>query len=235
LERLGSGGTSEVWRAVDAQGREAALKRLRPPFDEDPRALALLQREYRWLRELAHPSFVAPLGLVSFNGTLALALEYLPGGDLVPLLGGPASHWLAPFAAVVAGVAALHERGLAHGDVKARNVLFAADGAPRLIDFASVQPLGARVAVPAGWGEARCRSATAREADGRAVAALLFELLTGRSPDGAPREAPASEGWPARELFAAASAVIASGGQGGLSVLRDVIESVAAAPSASGA
>jgi serine/threonine protein kinase len=78
---------------------------------------------------------------VEHDSVPALVMEYLPGGDLVPLLGATSEHWLPAFRGAVAALLQAHRSGFAHGDVKARNVLFAADGSARLVDFSAARPL----------------------------------------------------------------------------------------------
>src|SRR5262249_20221640 len=120
-------------------------------------------------------------------GVCALALEYLPGGDLVALAGAHPRHWLWAARDVHAALEHVHACGYAHRDVKARNVLFDADGRARLIDFASALPLGAR-ATNGGTTAAHrsaARTATVSSADDTyAFAVLLYELVAGRLPYG---------------------------------------------------
>jgi hypothetical protein len=119
--------------------------------------------------------------------------------------------------------------------LKARNVLFAADGSARLADLTSALPLDAPAAVAtAAYGLPELRGARAHDADCFALAALLFELTTGRLPYG-PAGAAAGAELPdvalrepaAARLKAAAMAVLqAQGRVQGLSYFVDVIESV---------
>lgn len=236
VERLGRGGTAEIWRAVDGTGREAALKRPREEWRGRPEAASALAREHHWLQALAGDPFVATLGLAEHHGLPMLVLEYLPGGDLVSLVGAPAVHWLPPLKVVARALSALHTRGVAHGDLKARNVLFAADGTARVIDLTSVGPLDG----PARAGTAAYRPAgqavTGGRADAFALAVLTYELCCGRLPFGpegqafSGQEAPgagAIEEGVAR-LVAVVRRELAGGAVRGLSPLLDVIESVRA-------
>jgi serine/threonine protein kinase len=232
---LGRGGTAEVWHAVAPDGREAALKLVKRALRRQPGAHELLRREHEILTTVSSPHLVEAYELVECDGTAVLVLEYLPHGDLVPLLGAPPRHWLPAFTAVVAALAALERQGLAHGDLKARNVLFSADGGARLTDLTSARPLDAPAAVAtAAYGLPERRGACARDADRFALAALLFELATGRLPYG-PRGASAgaeladvASADPAAECLkaAAAAALQARGRVPGLSYFVDVIESV---------
>jgi serine/threonine-protein kinase len=194
FERLGAGGSSEVWRARDDRGRSVALKI--PRSDVQPlEALARLEREHEVLAAAQHGHVVATLGLVEHRGACALALEYLPGGDLVALAGTEPRHWLRAARAVHAALAHLHALGFAHRDVKARNVLFDARGRAKLIDFASALPLGS-VAQSGGTTAAHLRSGrdpiVAAADDAYAYAVLLYELFAGRLPYG-------SSGRPAKQ------------------------------------
>ena len=139
----GSGGTAEVWHAVAPDGREAALKRLKPELRQSAQACDRLRREYALLQRVASPHLVRPLELVERDADPELALEFLPHGDLVSLLGAPVRHWLPAMRGVVAALADLHEHGAAHGDVKARNVMFAVDHGARLIDLTSARAFDA--------------------------------------------------------------------------------------------
>jgi serine/threonine protein kinase len=245
-ERVGAGGSSEVWRAIDARGRSVALKI--PRSDVQPHdSLARLEREHEVLAAAQHGHVVATQGLIEHRGACALALEYLPGGDLVALVGAHPRHWLPAARAVYAALAHLHARGYAHRDVKARNVLFDARGRARLIDFASALPLGA-AARTGGTTAAHTRAGrspiVAAADDAYAYAVLLYELFAGRLPYGAggpsarqvaPRGlAPAWVGARKGPLAALAARVrdvleAAPAGAPGLSVFADVLESAFAA------
>ena len=230
-ELLGAGGNARVWRAVDGAGSVAALK------IPNAQASSLLRHEHSLLAQLEHPNVVGTFGIATSQGRDGLTLEYLPNGDFVSLAGGPPRYWLSALRGVLSALRELHGRGVAHCDVKARNVLFAADGSPRVIDFATARgidaPLRRSVATaactPAGV------SASGRIADCFAFAALVYELVTGRLPYGPHGarwlgEAPYGDvpsGADAAALAALATDVLQAGGHvaDGLSVFADGIES----------
>jgi serine/threonine protein kinase len=142
---------------------------------------------------------------------------------------------LPAFRAVVSGLAALERHGLAHGDLKARNVLFAADGSARLADLTAARPLDAPPApATAAYAVPARRGTRARDADCFALAALLFELVTARLPYGERgasagaeiAEAAVADPVAARLAAAAVEVLRATGRVRGLSYFTDVIESV---------
>ena len=229
-ERLGHGGSASVWRAVDGMGRVAALK------IPNSHASDLLRHEHSLLAAFRHANVVATFGIVSSHDRSALALEHLPGGDLVALAGDPPQHWLRALHGVWAALCELHAHGHAHCDVKARNVLFATDDSPRLIDFATARPLDAplRRSIATAASTPAGASTEGRAADCFAFAALAYELATGRLPYGAtgarrhgeePGATPTSVR--AAPLLGLAADVLRAGGRvrEGLSVFADDIES----------
>jgi eukaryotic-like serine/threonine-protein kinase len=246
LDLLGDGGSAQVWRAADPSGRIVAVKMLKPELRERVGARACLEREHHLLCALRDARIVAARGFVDCGGVPALVLEYLRGGDLVALAGSHPRHWLLAVRDVGGALAHMHARGFVHRDVKARNVLLDSDDRARLIDFASVLPIGAAAAHAGATAAHRPPGSVSGPVmpadDCYAFAALLYELLAGRLPYG---RAPAAElagrapPWPltdaadpsVRRLAELVSEALASAGRlpGGLSALADVIESAVAA------
>ena len=198
--RLHSGEVVDVYRGfargatgpADSEARTAptpvAVKLTRERWRGHRGAIELVAREHRVLASIHHPHVVRPRGWAERGGVAALVTEFLPGGDLVPLAGGPARHWLPAARAVASALAAVHSAGFVHGDVKARNVLFDAGGRAKLVDFGSAERIGARRGT---GGRTRAHepltfelSTASPVEDAYAFAVLLYELLAGRLPFG---------------------------------------------------
>jgi tRNA A-37 threonylcarbamoyl transferase component Bud32 len=140
LEGLGSGAAAHVYRVRDQLvGEEVALKLLRESC-RDPVGDERLLRELRILRRLSHPGIVRPHDVGTWNGQPWFTMELLHGRTLHQRIldaGGPlANRELRRIAHRLAGaLAAAHDAGVIHRDVKPGNVFVEEGGGIRLMDF----------------------------------------------------------------------------------------------------
>jgi serine/threonine protein kinase len=216
LERVGAGAYAAVYRARhEVMEVDRAIKVLRP------RAAAQrdqLLREARVAARIRHPNVVAVLDCgVAPDGTPYIVMEYVAGRSLADRLRDgvpPRAETLHVARQVAAALDHAHGLGVVHRDVKPANVMLGDDGTARLTDFGIAQA----GAVPdrgepwAGLGtpaymapEQRLGQRGSAHTDVYALAVVMHEMLTGRTP----REAPATtlNPW----LPAAVDAVLASG------------------------
>ncbi len=200
---LGAGGMGVVYEAEDrALSRPVAVKLLSPRYEMDANAVARLEREALAAARLAHPNIVRVLDLVRDGAGLFLVMEQLAGEALDARIDrdGPLSvkAAVAVHLQLLDALAAAHEAGILHRDVKPGNVFLTplADGAllVKLLDFglaylveeASQKKLtatGMALGTPAYMAPERIEGQVADErADLYSVGVCLYECLCGELP-----------------------------------------------------
>jgi eukaryotic-like serine/threonine-protein kinase len=139
LSPLGSGGMGEVYRARDSRlGRDVAVKVLPERIAVDPDALARFEREARAVAALSHPNILGIFDFGSEGSTTYSVSELLEGETLRERLAGgpiPARKAVEYGAQIARGLAAAHEKGIVHRDVKPENVFVTSDGRIKILDF----------------------------------------------------------------------------------------------------
>jgi serine/threonine protein kinase/WD40 repeat protein len=139
LGPLGAGGMGDVYRARDPQlQREVAIKVLPAAFSSDPDRHRRFEQEARAAGSLSHPNIVAVYDVGVHEGSLFIVTELLEGETLRQRMNG---RPMAPRTAVdsaieiARGLAAGHERGIVHRDVKPDNLFVTRDGRLKILDF----------------------------------------------------------------------------------------------------
>ncbi len=152
LDTIGGGGGGVVWRALDTRlGREVAVKLLPERLSADTEALARLEREARLIAALDHPGIVTLFSVEADGPTRFLTMELVRGETLdrlIPEGGLPLGRLLDLAVPLVDAVAAAHERGITHRDLKPRNVMITPEGRPKVLDF-GLAHFGPRPLAPA--------------------------------------------------------------------------------------
>jgi TolB-like protein/Tfp pilus assembly protein PilF/predicted Ser/Thr protein kinase len=140
LERVGRGAFGDVYRAWDTKlDREVALKLLPKTHSEpDPSDRAIVD-EGRMLGRVRHPNVVTIYGADRIENRVGLWMEFVNGRTLQQALeqGKTFSATEAVGIAIelCSAVAAVHDAGLLHRDIKPHNVMLADDGRVVLMDF----------------------------------------------------------------------------------------------------
>ncbi|MEC8251898.1 MAG: serine/threonine-protein kinase [Planctomycetota bacterium] len=139
---IGEGGVGRVFEATDkTDGRKVALKVLKPELASDPVQTERFVREARLLMSLEHAHVVKGLRVAKEGGTIFFAMEQLPGRCLQDVIADGELGRLDEEAALkvvvdIAGaLAALHDQGLVHRDVKPGNVIWSEERGGVLIDL----------------------------------------------------------------------------------------------------
>src|ERR1700759_829023 len=191
---LGRGGMGEVYRATDMMlGQSVALKFLPVEAAHNPRLLERFHGEVRVARQVSHPNVCRVYDIGEDDGVPFISMEYVDGEDLASLLlligRLPADKAVETARKLCAGLAAAHDRGVIHRDLKPQNIMMNKRGEVLIMDFGlaaiASQLSGAEVrnGTPAYMAPEQLKGAgvTARS-DIYALGLVLYELFTGRQP-----------------------------------------------------
>jgi hypothetical protein len=157
---LGAGGMGEVYRARDARlARTVAVKILPETVVGDSQRLRWFEREAKAVAALNHPNILSVHDVGEQDGVHFIVTELLEGATLRHELerGALPPRRATEYAAQIArGLAAAHEKGIVHRDVKPENLFVTKDGHVKILDFglarqapAALQPADAIVTVAA--------------------------------------------------------------------------------------
>src|SRR5690625_4094524 len=142
VRRLGAGGMGTVHEALDADGRNVAIKVLHPHISADPAARSRLQREVALLHRVRHPGVARVLDAEVDGVEAFIVTELIPGlplEDHVRERGPLSVADLRDLArGLYDGLTAIHHAGIVHRDLKPGNVMLSPDG-PVIIDFGIAQ------------------------------------------------------------------------------------------------
>jgi serine/threonine protein kinase len=204
---LGRGGSGEVWRGRDlATHRIVAIKLVELSAIDDPgmlaETIARFRREATVVSGLKHPNIVSALDAGRMANQLFMVMELAPGISLASMMDerGARGMGLFPVSSVLrlteqvcAGLAAAHEAGVVHRDIKPRNLMVTPQLGVKIIDFGIARLLAdnsPRLTLPARTvGTIAYMSpeqAQGFDVDGRAdlysLGCVLYQLLSGRLP-----------------------------------------------------
>ena len=194
IERVGTGGQGEVWRAHDeSRGVDVALKILAPAAARNPAAWEALEREHDIASRLQHPGILQVLPPERLEDVIVLPMELAAGGDLRRLRGAGYLEIVPVLLEVAEALEYAHARGVVHRDLKPGNVLLDSRGRVKLADFgiAGLLPAaGAGAADPRSAGHSPFSSSPEQlrgeppsaADDVYGLGALAYELLSGHPP-----------------------------------------------------
>ncbi len=139
MEKLGSGGMGEVYRARDLKlNRMVALKILRPEQGGDPGLRQRFLQEAQAASALNHPNIITIHDILSEDGTEIMVMELVNGRTLTEVIprGGLRVPQVINYAAQIAdALAAAHNAGIVHRDLKPGNIMVTDRDLVKLLDF----------------------------------------------------------------------------------------------------
>ena len=197
LEEIGSGGMGMVYRAFDRELEEqVAIKTLRPELLRDPALVERFKSEIRLARHISDKHVVRTHDLGEREGVYYLTMEYVEGMTVRELLDTRGRLAVGPALAIATqlcqSLAAAHEQGVIHRDIKPQNLLLDATGMLKVMDFgiarlaggsSGLTEVGMLVGTPSYMAPEQLLTDSFDERiDLYAVGVVLFECLTGRLP-----------------------------------------------------
>ncbi len=198
---VGQGGMGQVWTARDLLlGREVAVKLLRaaaPGGTHTDELRRRFERESRVTARVDHPGLVTVHDAGTDTDELYLVMQYVRGTDLADHLAENDPYpwpWAVAVAAQLCAVlAAVHEAGVVHRDLKPRNLMLRHDGTLVVLDLGVAAVLGADTTRVTATGspvgspaymspEQAMGSPVGPASDLYSLGAVLHELLSGTVP-----------------------------------------------------
>ena len=200
LERLGAGALGEVFRARDTvHGRTVVIKRVPASLTADIDRVCLLRDTATAVAGVSHYGVAMVYECGDEDGQTFVAQEFVPGQTLTQLISGrPLNvlHAVDMAVRIADALAALHQAGLTHGDLRPDNIVVTPKGHVKLLDagLAAFTGGGAARAAAGRGGPAAATHAVTRylapeealgergdhRADLFTLGLVLHEMLTGR-------------------------------------------------------
>jgi len=187
VSMIGSGGMGAVYRGDDLKlGQPVAMKFLRRTSEARER---MLYDEVRIGRQVSHPNICRIHDIVEVDQQIFITMELVDGEDLASLLrriGRLPSDKAASVARdLCAGLAAAHDMGVIHRDLKPGNVMIDGRGRARITDFGLAIADSAREQAAAGTPaymapEQLAGGRAGVQSDIFALGLVLYELFTGK-------------------------------------------------------
>ena len=193
LSKLGEGGMGVVYKARDENlDRFVALKFLPPGTASSGADRARFTLEAKAASSLTHPNVCTIHDIREHDGQMFIVMEYVEGQTLREKAGTiPLSQAVDIGIQLAEGLAAAHEKGITHRDVKPENIMVRKNGQVQIMDFGLAKLRGVSRLTAAGStiGTASYMSpeqVQGMDADHRSdifsLGVVLYELFTGSLP-----------------------------------------------------
>ena len=201
LEKIGEGGMGEVYLARDTKlDRNVALKFLPKEFTKNKDARDRFKREAKAAAALNHVNIVTIYEVNEYEDQTYIAMEHVDGRTLKDMISDPGSRRAVPLpidtvlniaTQIASGLAAAHEKGIVHRDIKPQNILVDKNNHVKILDFGlaklkGVSPLTRESSTLGTVNYMSPEQARGREVDQRSdiwsLGVVLYEMLTGELP-----------------------------------------------------
>ena len=200
---LGSGAMGQVYLARSPKGTNYALKILHPELEKrdiDMKRRFLHEAEFAMTIRHRNLVEVRDAGEEPEKGLCYILMEYMPGGSLKDMIDDkgalPIDLAISYVSQIAYALALAHRNGVIHRDIKPDNILFTADGVPKLADLGIAKFLsdsqsstltmkGHILGTPAYMAPEQMMDShhIDARADIYSLGVVLYEMLTGNRPN----------------------------------------------------
>ena len=192
--RIGSGGMADVYKAMDHKlNRYVAVKVMKPEFQGDSTFVSKFRREAQAAAGLANPNIVNVYDVGEDQGSYYIVMELVEGITLKEYIEkkGKLSVREATSIAiqVCMGLAAAHDQGIVHRDVKPQNIIISTDGKVKVTDFGIARAASSNTISANAMGSVHYSSPeqvrggySDSRSDIYSLGITLYEMVTGRVP-----------------------------------------------------
>ena len=198
VERLGKGGTAQVYKAFQpGVERFVAVKVLHNHLSDSDDFVQRFQREARGVGQLQHNHIARVIDFDVDNNQYYMVMDYIQGGTLQALIQQsgalPTEKALRLAAQLADAIAYAHQQGIIHRDIKPANIMFIDEthaqalltdfGLARLLGDDALTMTGSMIGTPAYMSPEVVRGEQADEqADVYSLGVVLYQMVTGRTP-----------------------------------------------------
>lgn len=194
LEQIGSGGMSDVYKALCHKlNRLVAIKVLKEEFSSDSNFVGKFKMEAQSAARLSHPNIVNIYDVVDEGDLHFIVMELIEGITLKNYIIKKGcldiKEAIGIAMQVAQGIAAAHEQGIIHRDIKPQNIIIARDGKVKVADFGIARAASSQTMSATAVGsvhyispeQARGGYSDVRS-DIYSLGITLYEMVAGRVP-----------------------------------------------------
>ncbi len=195
LEKLGEGGMGVVYLAQDTRlKRKVAIKFLPDLISSDPEQRTRFENEAQAAASLNHPNITTIHSIEDFDDHVFIVMEYIDGIELKERIRAgvvPIKEAVKIAIQIAEGLNAAHKKKIIHRDIKSQNIMLAADGIVKIMDFGlaklpgniQITKTGSMMGTAAYMSPEQAQGEVSDErSDVFSFGIVLYELLTGSLP-----------------------------------------------------
>lgn len=195
-EKVGEGGMSFVYRAVDLEsGNVVAVKVLKQEFCYDEEFIKRFRNEATAAQKLSHPNIVAIYDMGSDDDIQYIVMEYIDGLTLDKLIKAkkklPWRNTLKITAQILSAVEHAHSHKIIHRDIKPLNIMITEEGVVKLTDFGIARAVSSATKSAANDSAGSVHYLSPEQVRGGfvdersdlyAIGITMYEMITGSVP-----------------------------------------------------